>query len=537
MADTNCLGALKHYFGTGTAEAEEHILGDAFVPMNQLAELMSPPVACPRLLIGKKGSGKSAFARFLRRKLDQGSIPMLYLRPKDIPYDIEGDSHSIGSLTRIAEEALLGAIGAQLGRQLSGVISAEQNQLLRLAQEQGMRKGDMVQSALKVLGQVGQALTSIDFAKMAKGMEEGVEARLRDAIGRNLGDSGRVFYLLVDDTDQLASPNQPEHLNRIWAMILAARCIAEEFHHVKCIVTLRTEVWRRLCRDKAGQRDQVDHFRDLIFWLNPDDDHIDAIVNRRLDLAKLDLKLNLGQDHYAPFFEGRHVRIPTTEHEFRYWSDFIVTHSRNRPRDGIQLVTALIEAAQSLGASTITSDHLESAMPAFSSERVDDLEREADDECPQIREVVRSFGFVEFDAGAFKLSPNALYSHLKGVPSRCGVSLLGRVLQPHLERESVFALWQYLHEMGFICARTDDASMPRGFRHILLKNDASLVSPARWNDMQNLTWEIDPAYRDYLLSIHRERKLVKDQRSLLKSAEEAERAAGKRSHPAPRNRH
>jgi hypothetical protein len=41
---------------------------------------------------------------------------------------------------------------------------------------------------------------------------------------------------------------------------------------------------------------------------------------------------------------------------------------------------------------------------------------------------------------------------------------------------------------------------------VTAEDDPDLVSAARWNDMQAITWEIHPAYRDYLIKLVKEKE-------------------------------
>lgn len=479
--------------------------------MADFVSILNPPHASPRLLIGKKGSGKSAFVREVRRRLHEAKVPLLVLKPKDIPCEWPAEPASLGDLTRHSERALLSALGSVLGSQLKGYLSEDQNGLLRLAQESGHRGTDFVQKSLDLLRPIGQALSNVDFEKFAKGLPVPAP-KLRQMIEGQLTLPSQLLYLIIDDTDQLASPAEPNQLNRIWSVLLAVRFILEECPHIRAVVTLRTEVWKRMSRHDGGQRDQVDHFRDLIHWLNPDDKAIGAILDRRLDLAAVDLDLTLSQNRYSPFFEGQHVRIPTTDDEFRYWGDFVVKRSRERPRHGVQLISALADTAIAAGRDRVTNEDVETSIVAYSNERIEDLEREVGDECPQLREIIRSFAYMHFDEGGFKLKAETLFKHLAGVPSRFGLRFMNETLQPGRDEHNAFTLWRYLHEIGFLNARALDATKPKGFKHILLQDDASLVSKERWNQVQTLLWEVHPAYRDYLITVQRERALAAEMR-------------------------
>jgi hypothetical protein len=217
------------------------------------------------------------------------------------------------------------------------------------------------------------------------------------------------------------------------------------------------------------------------------------------------LNLEEIKNKYSYFFDTEHVKIPTSQEEYRYWSDFISKRSRERPRDAIQMVASLIKRAIQKKHEKIESTDAEIVMPIYSEERVDDLKREVDTECPQIKEIIRAFDGIVFDIGSFTLSPTSTYTFLEHLPSRFSIKLFGKILKPE-DRDHVFLLWRFLHEIGFLNARVTDTRQKNGYRHITVDEDPDLISVARWNDMQKIAWEIHPAYRDYLIKIQQERE-------------------------------
>lgn len=501
----NGISILLNYFGSGTAETESNFLDEAFVTQEDYLKIITLTPASPRILIGRKGSGKSAFLRFFRSQMCEGGIPVLMLRPKDIILDIDDKTDtSLGTLTRIAERALVRAIGVQLGKGKSGLlISEEDKNLFKLAKEEGYKNEDTVQKLLNILSPIGQSITKIDFKKIASTTQGLKDVQIQEAIQSTLTGSKKFFYLLIDDTDQLASPDKPDHLNRIWAFLLATRSIMEECENIKCIITLRNEVWKRLGRSEAGQRDQVDHFRTSTYLLNPDEDDVRKIIERRLQLACKKFKSQQYKDPYVPFFESKRLIIPSTEGEYRYWSDFLSKSSRDRPRDAIQLVSMLASDAEKNKADKISTDNAGAILETYSEQRVDDLKREVDEECPAIKEIVRSFAGLQYDYGSFTLKPVSAYTHLQGLPTNFSLTLFGKILSQD-RRDDIFLLWRFLHEIGFLNARKSDTRMKDGYRHISAEEDPDLVSISRWNDMQQIAWEIHPAYRSFLIKVSRE---------------------------------
>lgn len=498
------LKALRSLFESGTAEGDEAFLADVFVTFEDYLDVVSAPKAGPRIVLGNKGSGKSAALRYFKSQITEIGIPSIFLRPKDIELP-ETDESALGPLTRNSEHAILTAIAAHIGSNLSGLVVGENSEnLLTVAQAQGTKTKDFVQKALALLAPIGQAVASVDFSKLSRKDDISIAA-MRRSIESSLSGAEKLFYVLIDDTDQVASPTERNQLNRIWGFLLASRSINESCPNIKFLISMRDEVWRRLKRDDAGQRDQIDHFRGLAKRISMSESNLKEIVKRRLIRAHPNASQRTSQSPYALFFDTTHVCIPTAEEEYRYWDDFIAKRARGRPRDSIQLIYKFCDHAITHRQDRITTTDVEAVMPVYSEERVDDLKRECDQECPQIKEIVRAFHDVDFDAGAFSLNPQTTADFLDSLPSRFGVQLFGKSLA-HNNPDDVFLLWRYLHEIGFLNARVSDTRESKGFRHITSAEDPDLVSQSRWNEMQAIVWEIHPAYRDYLIKITKEKE-------------------------------
>lgn len=499
------LTTLRKYFESGTAEGDDSFLSEVFIPFDEYLEIISVPKSGPRILVGNKGSGKSAVLRFFRNQLNDLNIPAILLRPKDIDLSTTSDT-ALGPLTRSCEHAIINSIAGKIGSGVNGlVINDEDKALLKAAQKQGLKDRDSIEKLVGILSPLGKSLSKVDFSAIAKADALVNAAGLKKSITSSLTRSDDLFYVLIDDTDQIASPNEPNHLNRIWAFLLAARSINESCENIKFIISFRDEVWRRLKRDNSGQRDQIDHFRDLVKKITVTDNHLKLVIKRRLEMAYKDLGKAPHISVYNLFFDTNHVRIPTTDEEFRYWDDFIVKRSRERPRDSIQLINQLCNNAISSHNEKIIASDVDKVLPIYSEERVDDLKRECDLECPQIKDIIRSFHDVQFDEGSFTLLPQTTADFLNSLPSRFSINLFSKTLS-HGNRDDTFLLWRYLHEIGFLNARVSDTREKHGYRHITCDEDPDLVSLSRWGDMQAITWEIHPAYRDFLIKIVKEKE-------------------------------
>lgn len=484
------LDSLLTYFHTGTAEGDKSFLADAFVTPSDYAQIVSPPPGSPRVLVGKKGSGKTAAVQMIRTLAERERIPVLLLRPDDMVAEFPATARDIATLKRSALAILANAIAAKLGQGMNGHISEQDAKLFQQAVKTGIKSPDKVQRVLQMLMPIGKAASGVDWEKMLPSPADATPGLL-EAIKGNLENSERVFFLLIDDTDQIAAPDVPDHLNRIWAFLLAARALCTDLPNLRCIVTLRSEVWTRLQSERAGQRDQVDHFRPLVLNYNPTDAHLVEIFGRRIDLAWQKLGRPAGRP-MSHFFEGDSVRLPRSE-EQRAWSDFLIKNSRERPRDLIQFVGTLAKDANEQRRAKIRSDTVDRCSPAFSEERARDVAREVETDCPEFLTIIESFAELPW-----QVPGDQVEQHLGKLPSAFSITLRGTTLQPD-NRDHLLRLWGLLYEVGFLNPVWPDARQPKGFRHGAFREDPNLVSLSNYQRIRTATWEVHPAYRSYLM--------------------------------------
>jgi len=495
------LNALLYYVPTGTTEGEKHILNEAFVQTDTYKEIITPPPNSPRLLVGKKGSGKSAIIDFSLELLRQAAVPALLVKPIDLDLDAMPDEGASGTLTRIAYGALMGAVAKNIGEQLHGFLTGDKEVLYKEAVNAGERDADFVSKLAKFLPALAAPLTSIDFSQLLPNTDKASCVKLEKALRANIDSSEGAFYLFIDDTDQVASPGAPGHVNRVWAILLAARELAQRIGRIRIVISLREEIWRNLSKEEVSQRDQWDHFLPLVFELNPDLDQVQEIIERRLTLAAKKCGVDTNYSQYHLFFEGDKPRMPSSEKRST-WADIIRTRSRERPRDAIQLVNMLAKGALGPPANLITDELLATVMVPFSKQRASLLAQEYEDECPVLPNIIRSFARLDYTDGAFSANSETIRSHLRTLPSSFSIDLSGITIRPE-EDQDVFRLWSFLYSIGFIYARVSDNREPKGYRFVSPSEDILFVHPRRWNDMQKALWEVHPSFRDHLLDVNK----------------------------------
>ncbi|MGJ3701552.1 P-loop ATPase, Sll1717 family [Variovorax sp. AFSI2.2] len=492
------LDNLLKYVRSGTAEGDRPFLGETFVSPTQFDQLCAIEPGSMRLLIGNKGIGKSAVVEWIAKVSDKKKIPCLLIRPDNIITTPQPTSFDIGSLKSYYYDVLLRTIASKIGSNLKGFLKGDAARLYNEAKQRGIAQGDIIQTTLELISAISLPVSKVNGVQLAKDLAASNSAQnLTSAINRQLLSSGSVFYLLIDDTDQLAAPDQATHLNRIWGLILAVRRLAGECMAVRPIVSLRASVWTRLTTESLGQRDQTDHMRGLVIPLLADDKLMQAIIRRRLERAAVDAGF-ARTDPYPVFFEGNEMTLPTSDAR-RSWQSFITKSARERPRDAIQLIKNMIDAANSESHVKIGSADANKAMALYSSERVDDVVNEFSIDCKNIREIIDSLADCDFDSNF-----ESIRRHMRTVPSITSLSVRGTQMRPEVDDDAIILL-ELMHEAGVINPRVPDRTKDRDFRHINFHDDPSFVRTSNWNDMQGATWEIHPAFRTYLLGVKQAR--------------------------------
>lgn len=493
------LEQLLAYCPTGTAEGERGIRHGIFVQFSTWTSLIVPPPYSPIVLVGKKGSGKSILVDFSVDVLEAKGIPCAKLRPRDLSLDDFSESASVSQAHAHAYTVLVRAAAIALGEKLSGLLKKAENNVLQAAIAEGAARPDLVSKAAKFLPKVAKAVSEFDISALLPEQPAEVISHLDKSLKQALSDSKspKAVYVFLDDTDQVASPSRPGQLNRIWGLLLAAREIAELSPEIRCIITLREEVWIRIANDKASQRDQTDHFFSLLRRLDPTSEQLKLIVRRRLDIAKQSAGESAFVERYSVFFDGTRPHMPLSD-AVTSWEDLIVTRSRGRPRDCIQLLHALAKCALDANSNKILDSQVAPVVKAFSESRADLLAQETEQEFPALKDVLKTFARRDiYDEGSFKATTASTMHHLRTVPSMFRLRLFGQSLQPEID-EHALRMLSFLYRIGFLNARK---SRPGGrYVHVSPSDEPNLVSEANHNELQSVSWEVHPAFRDFLLS-------------------------------------
>lgn len=482
---------LSNYFSNGRAESEIDFLDDVYFASPEFNDFIQFPSRTIRILIGKKGTGKSALMEVMKVRCERSSIPCLFIKPDDFPIDLPNE-YSIAQLKADIFNKLLKKLAIECSSKLSAFVDKDSKAVIEEGIIEGVITPDKVKKLKSILLPVATGLSNVDFEKIF-GSRTYTTYELKKGVESLSGRIDKYFYLLVDDTDQISSLQKVNYLETIWALILGVQKIAEELPNIKPIISIREEIWNRLRNDENGLRDQIDHFRTSVRYIYNTEEQIENILIRRLEYCKKIFHPAMKQSAMECFFDGKMCTLPTSE-EKRSWKDYLVTSSRSRPRDTVQLINMLASNAYRRRNNSIDSVDVSETALEYSKERVQDLRNENTHIVPELESIIKSFSILDFENPADKIM-----QHLKSIPGLGGLTINRKVIKSE-DDNTIFLLWKFLYDCEFLTPKIKDASRSKGYRFIRPREDLNLVEKSNWTNMQKYIWTIHPAYRSYILN-------------------------------------
>lgn len=488
------LKELKRYFYAATAESEDTFLNDVFVTSADFKKIIEPISGTIRILVGSKGSGKSAILERLLKKSTELSIPAIRITPanlKDLNFE---DNISPARIISVVRESVIKFMAVEYGKEKKGFLSESDNLLFQQAQNAGVSNQTLIDRLVTLLKPVGKGITDIDFEAICDSKSN--TQKLIEGIKKQ--DKEKTFYILLDDIDQIASIERKDRNDIIWGVILALFSIAQELNNVFPIVTVRKEIWRQLTVDN-GNRDKYDQIRSMVYELEPTRDDMKKIIEKRMIYCLQQIEgISHNYNEYSRFFDGKDCKLPSTN-ERRTWSDYLVASSRGNPRDIIQLVGHLVTNALNNGRNKIADIDVEDTALPYSKERFEDIINQNRDYCTGLDHIIRSFS----KQNKFEFTAEEIKEHLLNALGGGRVAINNVTIQS-TDIDSVFMLWDALSNIGFLNTQTIDNTQAKLYS--FLPYDKSLIKISRWNDIQKYTWHIHPCYRSYLIDIQNQDK-------------------------------
>jgi hypothetical protein len=481
------LDALYRELKIGDATVDKKKACETFVYHRSFEDILYPDKFA--ILIGRKGSGKSALLAYAERIQDEYNLHSISIDPTKLLFSGStppGKDSSISQVIAYYYMVILRSIAASLGKSVK--FSVFGDDCLDEAKLQGARESDIIENLAKLFSNLKFKNGWVPDVQLPRISQPVVESLKRSVSKMN------DFQVFIDDIDTAGDFNTVDGLNKIYAMIFAARRLTSELSGLKILMSLRYDLWYRIERDKSGLF-EIDKLRGHIISYVPVDDQIEAILTSWLKFTKEKYEGNYTGAQFKYYFEGEAV-LPDSN-DLRDWATFITTYSRQRPRDGMQLISMLAKRSNDLRYDKIKNSVISDVMTSYSKQRVVDLKNEFSFACPTLEKVIAGFEgtgwIIKWDKLDKKLAEIIIE----------GVNLRGEPLSPD-KIQSRILLLDFLYEIGFINPKVYREDMPKGFEFLYHNRHPNLISEANVKHLLTLEWHIHPGYRDYLKSKSRE---------------------------------
>jgi hypothetical protein len=487
---TSELGRL--FFGRDDAEldiAEGGLLQAGFL---RTSGYDAASTARKHLIIGRKGSGKSAICQTLAAEQDPARVTVLVT--PDALSATEIRTFELQGIPPDMAKALIWryVLAIQVARHLVEHAKARQHKS-HTASVTALRKFLVTNGELdeqrpkfwqivqKLKGSVSLEAFGVKAAVEVGGPTEGIRtANQLDVIERNVAkaiadltcpDDHPRLLILVDQVEDVWS-NDTESDRLVIGLLRAARNVSATFRRVECVLFLRRDIYELL------QFADKDKFRG-------EELHVDWSGDRLLELALARARASLGRP-VGPDDLWR--RIFPAEVDGEDIRSLLVSHTLLRPRDMIHLCNLCRDTAAQNGHFRIRSADVREAIVRYSRWKLDDLSSEYLINYPYLGGLLGMFrdsGYLvgrgafekrfkasleelrnRFPDRAYALTPDAVLDVLYHV-GFLGVHRNGHVVYSHVQEDRV--------------EPTDEAfAIHPSFRHALRADTPTLTHPPEW---------------------------------------------------------
>ena len=455
---------IQELFGYEDAESESVDRLKAYFIKNSAYERVRSDLPV-RILVGHKGTGKSAlFKVAMSEDRDNSNLPIM-IRPDDI-----------AELGRSDENFLLKIKQWKWG--LTKIIG--EKVLSEFAIDPNEYSNKLGQFGLKLLNFISETLTVVkENLDLDVAQHHLVEKFLKE----------KRIIVYIDDLDR-GWEGKKDDILRISALLNSIRDMANDNPGIRFKVSLRSDVYY-LVRTADESTDKVEGSVVWCSWTNHEIlvlliKRIQSYFNNDIDERVL---MHSPQRHISSFLDK------VIEHKFHDWKgkDEVPTYQvlmsmvRKRPRDIVKLCTMAAREAQNNKMNIINSDHFKAIFEEYSQGRIQDTINEYRSELPSISDLLfgmrptrkerdsgRGFIYttVELRNKLNNLRQNKTFTFKNGTPA------------------SADDLIHFLYKINFLTARKllDNGTIQRKYFE-----ENRYISSGRTNF--GYDWEVHPVFR------------------------------------------
>lgn len=453
------------YFGRDDAEsdiAEGGLLRAGFQPTAAYTAALGGK---KRLIIGRKGSGKTAICMTLAAANGDGHVTSL-VRPDAMSHDeirrfqLQGVTDELAKsmfwrfmlALQIAKHVVAHS-EAMHRKSTPESVRALRKFLTANGQTADPREHEKFWRAIQrlrslSLGAFG-ANIKIDIDAPSEGLQTAnqlqvIEASLQSALADLACPPGHpALLLLIDKLEQVWS-NDPESDAMVTGLLLAAKHSASQFPGVRCVVFLRTDIYDAL---PFAEKDKFRGDEMRIEW-TPESLHELLLARAR---ASVDESM-AAHELWGTLFPAQ------IGHELA--AEYLISHTLRRPRDVIQFANLCRDTAEKNGHPTVLTADIDEAEAQFSQWKLQDLASEYGINFPFLADL-----FVLFQSSGYIISRGSLERRLN-----TRLETLCRRFPEHASHLTLEGVLDVLYGIGFL-------GVHRKQRTVYAYTDPALVEP------------------------------------------------------------
>ncbi len=437
------------------------------------------------LVIGRKGSGKSAIFILLEKDIKNAGNMVIKITPDQYSWSALKDYKEIGILPEQAHTnawrlTLLSAIVWKLNEEMLINDKSKLTSYYRYMRDAYIPESwflNIVEKSKKLLKGIKTNWVSFDF-----GGTSSVSTPLRiidevQALLKNEWPTGMMIRILIDRLDDSWDASQ-ESINIIIGLLKAANSINTALSG-KVIVTvfLRSDIYDNLFFD---DQDKLRQYEELLLW---NEEELKAIVTERIRVSlKLSSKTR-PSEIWSNLFSTKPYRSKASPEKY------IIDRTFKRPRDMISFVRFALENAIKTGHTFIEPEDTRLAEEEkYSQSKVKDLIIENQKQFPFVNDLINSFS-----GSLHKINVDDLKTRIE------------HFINHHKLSEDANTILRLLFIWGAIGIKKQGRAgvKHRGGAHFFYYYDDPSINP-----LAERTFFIHPALRHYLnISEKREKKI------------------------------
>lgn len=421
-----------------------------------------------RILVAHKGVGKSALFRMSYEENVGNNVLALWIRPNDIA-DLCQVSENENPLSLIEKwKSGLNSRIAELVMQQFQI--STDSPLANAVIEKGIRLVDRI-------------------TNIARGIDDSIDIEQSKKLMARKYTSNHKVVIYIDDLDR-AWDGTNSNIKRIAALLNAVRDLTNESPSLHFRISLRSDVYF-LVRTADESTDKIEG---NVIWLTWSEHELLVFLAKRVQ-SYLGVTISETTLLKKPQFEIAKNLHPIMESHFMgagKWNNrpihyILLSLTRKRPRDLINLCTQAAREAKDNRHSKISTEDWECIFPRYSQNRLQDTINEHRYELPEIRRLLLGMKPSHEQkklAGSHKYTENQLINKISGIMQMKNFTFSNGQIATEKE------LLTFMYKINFLVARKD---LSDGYIDRKYFEDNNYLSAE--NIEFGYEWEVHPAFR------------------------------------------